>query len=54
VRSIVRQGLVEVLRRVNHDEVAVLERKWVSKECFAALAQYLSSRNMHSAAFVLR
>lgn len=53
-RRIVREGLVQELRRVNEEECAVLERKWVSRECFAALAAYLWSRKMYPAALLLR
>lgn len=54
IRAIVRQGLVEKLHQVNREELDVLEKKLVSKECFQALAKYLDSRKMHSSAFVLR
>ena len=53
-RRIVKEGLVAKLKEVNLEECEVLEKKWVSKECFSALATYLSSRNMHLAAFLLR
>lgn len=53
-RKIVTEGLVDKLKKVNVEECEILEKKWVSKECFAALAAYLSSRNLHVAAFVLR
>jgi peroxisomal 3,2-trans-enoyl-CoA isomerase len=53
-RRIVREGIVEELQRANKEECDVLGRKWISKECFAALAKYLESRNMRLAAYFLR
>lgn len=50
----VREGLVPKLRQVNQAELDVLQRKWVSKECFLALATFFESRNMRLAAAVLR
>ncbi len=54
VREIIRDDLVAKLRVVNCAECEVLERKWVSKECFQALAKFLESRNMKMAAMFLR
>ena len=51
---IVREGLTEKLRLVNRSECAVLQRKWVSKECFEALAKFLDTRRMRLPAFFLR
>lgn len=53
VKNVTKMG-VEQLQKVNEEECAVLEKKWISKECFEALSSYLSSRKMHTAAFVLR
>lgn len=53
-RTIIRENLVEKLHQVNIEECDILEKKWVSKECFAALAAYLESRKMYSAALLLR
>jgi peroxisomal 3,2-trans-enoyl-CoA isomerase len=50
----IREGVVEKLQQVNQSELDVLQRKWVSKECFLALATFLESRNLRFAALVLR
>jgi peroxisomal 3,2-trans-enoyl-CoA isomerase len=50
----IREHVVEKLQQVNQSELDVLQRKWVSKECFLALATFLESRNMRFAALVLR
>ena len=46
--------IVPKLQRVNLDEVTVLEKAWVSPECFEALATYLYSRRKNSAALTLQ
>ena len=46
--------LVTQLRQVNQREVDVLEKAWVSPECFDALSGYLMSRKKKAAANVLR
>jgi Delta3-Delta2-enoyl-CoA isomerase len=48
------EGLLEKLRRVNQQEVDVLERAWVSPECFDALSAYLLSRNKTAPAYILK
>ena len=50
----VREALVAKLHQVNQEELDVLQKKWVSKECFLALAAFLESRKLNFAAFVLR
>lgn len=47
-------GLYDTLRQVNQHEVDVLERAWVSRECFDALSAYLLSRRKTGPAYVLR
>jgi peroxisomal 3,2-trans-enoyl-CoA isomerase len=54
VRRIQREGIVAELERVNLEECDVLQCKWISRECFEALARYLESRKMKIAAFMLR
>eukprot|EP00607_Mallomonas_marina_P003478 CAMPEP_0182436674 /NCGR_PEP_ID=MMETSP1167-20130531/82865_1 /TAXON_ID=2988 /ORGANISM="Mallomonas Sp, Strain CCMP3275" /LENGTH=199 /DNA_ID=CAMNT_0024629073 /DNA_START=63 /DNA_END=662 /DNA_ORIENTATION=- len=53
-RFITRENLVDKLKQVNEEECAVLEKKWISPECFTALATFLESRNMHTQARILR
>jgi peroxisomal 3,2-trans-enoyl-CoA isomerase len=55
-RSALRQeqGIVAKLQEVNIAECEVLQRKWVSKECFSALIKFLESRHMTVAAGFLR
>lgn len=53
-RYIVKEKLVEKLKTVNADECAILQRKWVCKECFEALAKFLESKKMRIAAFAMR
>jgi peroxisomal 3,2-trans-enoyl-CoA isomerase len=48
------KDLLATLRAVNQREVDVLERAWVSAECFDALSVYLLSRKKKAAANVLR
>jgi peroxisomal 3,2-trans-enoyl-CoA isomerase len=50
----VKEGLVQKLQAVNQAELDTLQKKWVSKECFLALAAFLESRNLRFAALVLR
>ena len=50
----VRESLVEKLNEVNQLELDVLQKKWISPECFLSLAAFLESRNMKMAALVLR
>lgn len=45
--------LIETLKQVNLEECEVLEKAWVSKECFAALSSFLSSRKMALAAWII-
>lgn len=47
-------GLLEELRAVNRREVEVLEKAWVSPECFDALIKFLESRKKKEAAALLR
>jgi len=54
IRRIVRDNLVEVLKKVNKDECDECEKKWVCKESFHAIALYLESRNMRAAGMILR
>lgn len=44
----------DVLKSVNAKECAILEKAWVSKECFDALDTYLSSRKQTGPALVIR
>jgi enoyl-CoA hydratase/carnithine racemase len=53
-RKIVKDNLVDILKQVNKDECDECEKKWVSKECFHAVALYLESRNMRAAGMLLR
>eukprot|EP01041_Mallomonas_annulata_P006673 gene6673-13513_t len=53
-RYIIKENLVEKLHAVNKEECAILEKKWVSPECFNALAAFLDSRNMRTQATMLR
>lgn len=53
-RLIEQKHLVDILRKVNNDECDECEKKWVCKESFAAIAVYLQSRKMYTAAFILR
>jgi peroxisomal 3,2-trans-enoyl-CoA isomerase len=46
--------LLPTLQAVNQREVDVLEKAWVSPECFDALSVYLLSRKKNTAANVLR
>lgn len=48
------EGLLAKLRSVNQHEVDVLEKAWVSRECFDALSKYLLSRNKRGPAYVLK
>lgn len=48
------EGLLSKLRSVNQHEVDVLEKAWVSRECFDALSAYLLSRNKSGPAYVLK
>lgn len=50
----IREGLVEKLREVNQAELDLLQKKWVSSECFLALATFLEKKNLKFAALVLR
>jgi peroxisomal 3,2-trans-enoyl-CoA isomerase len=50
----VKEKLVQKLQEVNQAELDTLQKKWVSKECFLALATFLESRNLRFAALVLR
>ena len=50
----IKENLVNKLKEINQDELNVLQRKWVSKECFLALATFLESKNLYFAATVLR
>lgn len=45
--------LLAKLQATNRNEVEILERKWVSEECFTALEGYLRSRNKSGPANVL-
>lgn len=47
-------AMIKKLMQVNQEEVDILEKKWVSAECFEALAAYLSSRNKWKEAMALR
>ena len=47
-------ALIERLRQVNTEEGEVLEKAWVSKDCFNALGDFLESRKMVAPAMVLR
>lgn len=49
-----RHREVEKLREVNAIECNILEKKWISKKCFSALADFLDSRNMSVQANILR
>ena len=53
-RFIVQEELTEKLQEVNTEECSILEKKWVRKECFEALANFMESRNMKTQATVLR
>jgi enoyl-CoA hydratase/carnithine racemase len=53
-RLIVQKGLVDILKTVNEKECDECEKKWVCQESFAAIATYLQSRKMYTAAFILR
>lgn len=53
-RFILREHLTDKLIAVNDEECAVLEKKWISPECFEALAKFLESRNMKTQAMVMR
>ena len=53
-RRIVKDDLIEILKKVNSDECDECEKKWVCKKSFSAIAIYLESRNMNTAAFILR
>ena len=53
-KQIVEKNLVEILKKVNAKECDECEKKWVCKESFAKIAEYLQSRNMRSAALTLR
>jgi hypothetical protein len=54
VRRIVKDDLIDVLKKVNKDECDECEKKWVCKESFHAIALYLESRNMRAAGMILR
>lgn len=53
-KQIVVKNLVEILKKVNAEECDECEKKWVCKESFAKIAEYLQSRNMRGAALTLR
>ena len=46
--------LLKCLQQINKEECDELERRWVSKDCFEALACFLEKRKMRLAAGVLR
>eukprot|EP00005_Dracoamoeba_jomungandri_P003114 CAMPEP_0174260764 /NCGR_PEP_ID=MMETSP0439-20130205/10473_1 /TAXON_ID=0 /ORGANISM="Stereomyxa ramosa, Strain Chinc5" /LENGTH=252 /DNA_ID=CAMNT_0015345085 /DNA_START=207 /DNA_END=965 /DNA_ORIENTATION=- len=46
-------GLVDKLKEVNSTECDILEKAWVSEECFNALQQFLESRKLHGPAFLI-
>jgi Delta3-Delta2-enoyl-CoA isomerase len=47
------RDIVDTLRRVNHEESAILEKAWVSKECFLALGAFLEGRRMKLLAYFM-
>ena len=53
-KRIKKENLLEKLKEVNLKECDELEKAVVSRKCFTALAKYLESRNMKSAAFMMR
>jgi peroxisomal 3,2-trans-enoyl-CoA isomerase len=55
-RSALRQqpGMVAKLQEINRAECEVLQKKWVSKECFMALIKFLDSKKMRLASGFLR
>ena len=53
-KRIVAKNLVEILKKVNAVECDECEKKWICKESFAKIAEYLQSRNMKTAALTLR
>ena len=53
-RRIKKENLLDKLKEVNLAECDELEKAVVSRKCFTALAKYLESRNMRSAAFMMR
>jgi enoyl-CoA hydratase/carnithine racemase len=53
-KRIKKENLLEILKEVNLKECDELEKAVVSRKCFTALAKYLESRNMKSAAFMMR
>lgn len=52
--TLAEKGLIEKLKEVNRQEVTVLEKAWISKECFDALDAYLTSRKATGPALVIR
>mmetsp|Transcript_24491 Transcript_24491/g.40832 ORF Transcript_24491/g.40832 Transcript_24491/m.40832 type:complete len:311 (+) Transcript_24491:50-982(+) len=53
-RWVVRENMAAKLHEVNQKELDVLQRKWVSSECFDALAAFLDKKNMKMGALALR
>lgn len=53
-RPVIKGPLVDKLLEVNKTECDILERKWISPECFNALSTFLESKNQRMAALMLR
>ena len=54
IKKIKKENLLDKLLEVNLKECDVLQKSVVSKKCFNAITKYLDSRNMKSAAFVMK
>jgi Delta3-Delta2-enoyl-CoA isomerase len=49
-----KQNLLSDLDKTNYEESEVLEKAWISNDCFNALGKFLISRKMTGAAYVLK
>jgi Delta3-Delta2-enoyl-CoA isomerase len=54
IKRIKKENLLEKLLEVNLKECETLQKSVVSKKCFRAIAKYLDSRNMKTAAYVMK
>lgn len=53
-KRIKKENLLEKLLEVNLKECETLQKSVVGKKCFRAIAKYLDSRNMKTAAYVMK
>lgn len=53
-RCLIRDNLVNTLLDVNKNELDILEKKFISKECFNNISKFLDTRKMFMASFLLK